>query len=76
MFLELDEQNRDLGVLSLEGSPEPLLATEFNERNAEISPDGRWMAYKALVGLFPPRRVAAASGPPPGCAILHVNGEG
>ena len=24
---------------------EALLATEFNERNAELSPDGRWVAY-------------------------------
>ena len=34
-------------MLSLEGSTEPLLATEFNERNAEISPDGRWLAYQS-----------------------------
>ena len=36
-------------VQSLEegGSPEPLLATEFNERNSEISPDGRWLAYQS-----------------------------
>ena len=48
VFLELDEEDRrDLGVLSLEGSPEPLLATEFNERNGEISPDGRWLAYQS-----------------------------
>ena len=47
MFVELDEQNRDLGVLSLEGSSKPLLATEFNERNGEISPDGRWLAYQS-----------------------------
>ena len=37
----------DLEVLSLKGSTEPLLATEFNERNAEISPDGRWLAYES-----------------------------
>ena len=36
-------------MLSLEGSPEPLLATEFNERNGEISPDGRWLAYQSNV---------------------------
>ena len=46
VFLEVG-QNRDLGVLSLEGSSEPLLATEFAERNAEISPDGRWLAYES-----------------------------
>jgi len=24
----------------------PLLATQFNEQNAQISPDGRWIAYQ------------------------------
>ena len=49
VFLESGgEQGRsDLGVLSLEGSPEPLLATEFTNRNAELSPDGRWLAYQS-----------------------------
>ena len=47
MFQEQNVQNRNLGVLSLEGSPEPLLATEFNERDGEISPDGRWLAYQS-----------------------------
>ena len=47
VFLEIDEQNLDLVVLSLEGSPEPLLATEFSERNGEISPDGLWLAYES-----------------------------
>ena len=50
MFLELDEQG-NLGVLSLEGSTEPLLATEFSERNGEISPDGRWLAPEDLLGV-------------------------
>ena len=47
VFSEIDEQGIDLGVFSLEGSSEPLLATEFAERNAEISPDGRWLAYQS-----------------------------
>jgi len=47
VFLEIDADRRNLGVLSLEGSPEPLLATEFNEANAELSPDGRWLAYQS-----------------------------
>ena len=39
----------DLGVLSLEGErpAEPLLATEFSELNAELSPNGRWVAYQS-----------------------------
>ena len=47
VFLEMDGRNYDLVVLSLEGSPEPLLATEFSERNGEISPDGLWLAYES-----------------------------
>ena len=36
-------------LLSLAGTPrvEPLLQTPFDERNAAISPDGRWMAYES-----------------------------
>ena len=39
----------DLRVLSLAGDRgvETLLATEFHERNAELSPDGRWMVYES-----------------------------
>jgi eukaryotic-like serine/threonine-protein kinase len=37
----------DLWVLSLSGEPRPVpfLQTEFRERNARLSPDGRWVAY-------------------------------
>ena len=39
----------DLYVMTLddERRVEPLIVTEFNERNAEISPDGRWLAYQS-----------------------------
>jgi serine/threonine-protein kinase len=38
----------DLMVLGLaNGTVEPLLATPFDERNAALSPDGRWMAYES-----------------------------
>ena len=47
VFLELGEQGADLGVLTLEGSSEPLLATEFDERTAALSPNGRWLAYES-----------------------------
>jgi eukaryotic-like serine/threonine-protein kinase len=38
-----------LMLLSLQGTPrvEPLLQTSFDERNAAISPDGRWIAYES-----------------------------
>ena len=37
----------DIWVLPLEGrqKPLPFLITEFNERQARFSPDGRWVAY-------------------------------
>jgi serine/threonine-protein kinase len=39
----------DLHVHALdgEGTSQPLLATEFAEQNAEISPNGRWLAYES-----------------------------
>jgi serine/threonine-protein kinase len=47
LFGEIGEQGVNLGVLSLDGSSEPLLVTEFSKRNGEISPDGRWLAYES-----------------------------
>ena len=47
-FASSEGIDMDLHVLSMTGepSPEPLLATEFDEVNAEISPDGLWIAYQ------------------------------
>ena len=39
------ESAYDLTLLSIGGSDTPLLNTPSDERNASISPDGRWMAY-------------------------------
>ena len=41
--------NANLITVSLTGDPvsEGLLVTEFNERNAVLSPDGRWFAYQS-----------------------------
>ena len=43
------ETGRDLHVRSMDadGTSVPLLVTEFNEWNAEISPDGHWLAYQS-----------------------------
>ena len=37
----------DIWMLPLDGDkkPEPLIATMFNETHAQISPDGKWIAY-------------------------------
>jgi serine/threonine-protein kinase len=42
-------QDNDLWVLRLDSTrpAEPLLATEQQELNGEISPDGRWLAYQS-----------------------------
>jgi Tol biopolymer transport system component len=44
-----DKTGRDLFVLPLgpAGVAKPLIQTEFQEENAEISPDGRWIAYES-----------------------------
>ena len=53
MFLDSDfeahpETGRDLVMLSLkDGASEPLLATQFEEGNAAISPDGDYLAYRS-----------------------------
>ena len=38
-------QNRDIWWSTVDGTPQPFVATEFNERAARPSPDGRWVAY-------------------------------
>jgi serine/threonine-protein kinase len=50
VFREVDPRNGpDLHLLSLEGdhASKSLIATRFNELNADISPDGRWLAYQS-----------------------------
>jgi len=39
----------DLAIMSLEGDRtlKPLIHTAFNETNADLSPDGRWIAYQS-----------------------------
>jgi eukaryotic-like serine/threonine-protein kinase len=62
---------RDLWVLPFEGDkkPFPFLSTEFNNADAQFSPDGRWVAYDSdesgrseiYVRTFSPDSTAAAS---------------
>jgi serine/threonine-protein kinase len=49
IFSEATTTNIDLGVLSLTGEHErrPLLATQFDEYDPALSPDGRWLAYRS-----------------------------
>jgi serine/threonine-protein kinase len=49
VFNDRNSPGWDLAMLSLEGEriSTLLLKTEFLERNAALSPDGRWMAYQS-----------------------------
>jgi eukaryotic-like serine/threonine-protein kinase len=50
LFHSIDPQsNRDLWVAPLEGDRKPwvFLKTNFDEREAQFSPDGRWVAYES-----------------------------
>ena len=50
LFYRVDPQtDRDLWVLPMEGDRTPwvFLKTPFDERNASLSPDGRWVAYQS-----------------------------
>jgi Tol biopolymer transport system component len=42
------ETNEDIWVLPLTGerTPKPLIQTRFNEYDAALSPDGKWLAYR------------------------------
>ncbi len=48
VFVEIHpSRRRDLWLMRLDGDrqPRPLLATDADESDAKISPDGRWLAY-------------------------------
>src|SRR6185436_19593768 len=50
VFRQIDRPTlSDLNTLSLSGDRRatPLLHTPFSEQNAEVSPDGRWVAYQS-----------------------------
>jgi len=47
-FVEIHpSRRRDIWLMALDGDrqPEPLMATDADERDARFSPDGRWLAY-------------------------------
>jgi serine/threonine-protein kinase len=54
LFGEISKTNQDIGMLTLTTASAPaprptqaLIQTAFNEHNAEVSPDGRWVAYES-----------------------------
>jgi len=68
----------DLWTLPMEGDgePEPFLATPFNELDASISPDSRWVAYVSDESGRPEVyvRAFAASGAPGGRWLISTGG--
>ena len=49
VFDDLGPSQTDIRMLALDGDRRaaPLVATTFSERNADLSADGRWMAYRS-----------------------------
>ena len=49
IFREDTNEGSNLMLMSLQGdrSAKPLIVTKFSERNAEVSPNGRWLAYQS-----------------------------
>jgi eukaryotic-like serine/threonine-protein kinase len=49
VYRQTDRGLTDVGMVSVEGDSDPvwLLESQFVEGNAELSPDGRWMAYES-----------------------------
>jgi eukaryotic-like serine/threonine-protein kinase len=53
----------DLWLLPADHRPEPLLQTEFNETQGQLSPDGRWVAYTSDESGFEQIYVQSFRGP-------------
>jgi serine/threonine-protein kinase len=47
--LGFGNSREDIGMISIKPASKPvwLLHSQFNERNAELSPDGKWLAYQS-----------------------------
>jgi Tol biopolymer transport system component len=42
-----DGEGTDIWAMPIDGQPYPLLATSDNEQDGQLSPDGRWLAYRS-----------------------------
>lgn len=71
----LDAGRRDVWVMPIEGgaSAEPLLATPVGERDARMSPDGKWIAYVSDEGGRPEVSIRSLSAP---VRRIPVSGRG
>jgi Tol biopolymer transport system component/predicted Ser/Thr protein kinase len=51
LYTQETRQGQDIMAVAVEsGKPFPFLATPFNERDAQFSPDGKWVAYISDAG--------------------------
>jgi dipeptidyl aminopeptidase/acylaminoacyl peptidase len=57
------------------GTAQPLLSEPFSERDARLSPDGRWIAYVSEESGRPEVSVRRLSGPPLRIVISGVGGD-
>ena len=66
---------RDVWIVPTEGdaSPQPLLATPVDERDARVSPDGKWIAYVSDEGGRPEVSIRSLSPP---VRRIPVSGRG
>ena len=69
-------QRWDVWIVPLEGAgPRPLLAEPFVERDARMSPDGRWIAYVSDETGRPQVSVRSVNGPPQRIVISNEGGD-
>jgi serine/threonine protein kinase len=71
-----DETSFDLWLLPMMGDrqPRPYLATQFDERLAKVSPDGRWLAYRSNESGR--NEIYVQSFPEPGRKLMISKGGG
>lgn len=76
-FLVLTVGGTDVWTMPVgsEGRAQPLLAEAFTERDARISPDGRWLAYVSDETGRPEVSVRSLTGPPRRFVVSSVGGD-
>jgi Tol biopolymer transport system component len=76
-YLVVTVAGRDVWTVPLQpgSTPRPLLAEAFTERDARVSPDGRWLAYVSDESGRPEVSVRSLVGPPQRFVISSGGGD-
>jgi len=76
-YLVVTVRSRDVWTVPLSpgATPRPLLAEAFTERDARISPDGRWLAYVSDESGRPEISVRSLTGPPRRLVVSSEGGD-